>query len=1677
MAGNFVILLKKNLILEKRSWIGNLVEIMLVIVFYTIIVINPGVNPKDYMMELEEAKGTYFFENCSNLYDFAAFRQLKNIKKKNMRYSLLYGPPTSFTTEITEATRKSLGLRNIFAVQSEQSLLNHFHEDHYLAGIFFHIPSGNESNSSSELNGVPTKLALTISFPSEFRTSQHPEIYPSLWLTRCTGVLDDLDTDHLKHTDLYIREGFLQLQHRLFVEWLKLLLNSSESEADLQLKAILPKISVHSFKHCIDHEPCYVEGTSNIIWFLYYFTFFVPFLRVIRKFSLEQEENIPTHHWIYGFEQGHLRIAHFLISFGHFLILGLIVMAFVTIEWTSIEKYHIFRQINPGILLIFLVLYITILLIYAMLVTAEFVSCSNCTLFGAAMWLGSYGLFSLIMDTSEDFSMPLVISLLIFFNNMFPYGMGLMKDVEGEKDSEQIWLLIYTQIAYIFLLLLGLSIADFIRPGRYVARRYFNYLGVPYICRSLWRSKYIRRNSIELRRRTATMSSMLVIGPNPSCHNLECGPVTGQEILCLKNIDTYRDRIRNVQQLKKLKMRFYKNEISVVLGHHGTGKTQLISLLAGWRKPYKGSIYFNGEFDIYENWLYYREMVDVSMPNNPLYGSLTVQETLWYFCEMKQKSREQNLEEEVNKWLDVLKEHIINGHLTLVKDLNFSQKRLLALCCTLAGDREIILLDEPTMHMSLKEQLYYWQILRYEKENRAIIMTTFSVDEADAIGDRVAVLSDGCLLAWGTPFFLKTRFGSGFDLVILKSPSLPSRPITDLINQIIPNTMPSSEMGDQLIYKLPTDKRNLYQRVLISLEKQSQELGISSIRMNGSELKEIYMKLGLSDTTQQLETSELNRFVEVFKFNKKFSILQQQTKTTKQQMNAMLYKKMIHQAPNIIPIIMIFVVFLLILLINKMTNLIHIPSTQNEGIHLGLPRNATTRGFIDNFQNCSFIEVTDVRSAEYQLKLNNKPKYFLFKQFECGQGAYREDVLHDIGVYDKFAAVEYQEDKSGDMILWINEKIFHSAALSLNLAHNLILSKIFPNRPEVLTTIVNKPKIIPLHIKINLIDNQVSHLRLALTMGIIMPITMSCFIVGLVEEQQTHLLTLQRIAGVREEIYWLVGILWDFGTIFALSVIYFLVMLVSTIEGFGTMAKLLTLLLLNVHGLSALCFIYLLSLFMPRSRYRAFLIAIVVQLLVGLCAYVFYWDVADNSRTLYYLMSFFSPTFSLLDGISNIYTENKEHAYCREKCQDIPGCYAANMCALISNCCADNFFKWSSPGILPSLTFMMLSGVLSSLLYFLINIYRNENARSATPRIKQMGSVCFPYDDAVVSSEKVRIANLDTSSCCKYRLLADQIENHLPRHGNRLNTISFALESSSCVALYGSHHCGKTHLIRQLLAEDPLRFGYCPQDKGLCHSFTPRQLMTLFLMIPAVPEPLASQKIRTISHILSLRHYMNLRICYLPMDVKRKLNIAMSLILCNGILILDEPTRGMSAADRQIIVTILRQMRLAGHTVVFASSDSIECDALADKIFVINDGEMWTMGSPNYVRNKYAKGIYLEVRLLVDGSSMEEIDENLEKDIENMQTFVNFLHERSILINRYRNTLKYYLPIANVLYSYLFGSLERNRHRLNISEYTIGQTSLFMILNEILNTRNVKQSLRRKTKLEQNLNIQQPPGE
>ena len=63
-----------------------------------------------------------------------------------------------------------------------------------------------------------------------------------------------------------------------------------------------------------------------------------------------------------------------------------------------------------------------------------------------------------------------------------------------------------------------------------------------------------------------------------------------------------------------------------------------------------------------------------------------------------------------------------------------------------------------------------WDFLLEMKTNRAVLLTTHFMDEADALADRITIVSHGAICATGTPLTLKTKYGSGYHLSVAFGP-------------------------------------------------------------------------------------------------------------------------------------------------------------------------------------------------------------------------------------------------------------------------------------------------------------------------------------------------------------------------------------------------------------------------------------------------------------------------------------------------------------------------------------------------------------------------------------------------------------------------------------------------------------------------------------------------------------------------------------------------------------------------------------------------------------------------------------------------------------------------------------------------------------------------------------------
>ena len=102
------------------------------------------------------------------------------------------------------------------------------------------------------------------------------------------------------------------------------------------------------------------------------------------------------------------------------------------------------------------------------------------------------------------------------------------------------------------------------------------------------------------------------------------------------------------------------------------------------------------------------------------------------------------------------------------------------------GQTRIILLDEPSSGMDPTSRRDTWSFIQELKKDRFIILTTHYMDEADELGDRIAIMSKGSLKTCGSSLFLKKKYDLGTILEITQeNKSYEMTELMELINEIV----------------------------------------------------------------------------------------------------------------------------------------------------------------------------------------------------------------------------------------------------------------------------------------------------------------------------------------------------------------------------------------------------------------------------------------------------------------------------------------------------------------------------------------------------------------------------------------------------------------------------------------------------------------------------------------------------------------------------------------------------------------------------------------------------------------------------------------------------------------------------------------------------------------------------
>ncbi|UKZ76434.1 hypothetical protein TrVFT333_004138 [Trichoderma virens FT-333] len=236
-----------------------------------------------------------------------------------------------------------------------------------------------------------------------------------------------------------------------------------------------------------------------------------------------------------------------------------------------------------------------------------------------------------------------------------------------------------------------------------------------------------------------------------------------------------------------------RGEVFALLGPNGAGKSTTISLIRGDLKPnLNGGDIFIEDVSVTKNLAGARANLGVC-PQIDALDQMTVREHLEFYAQVRGIP---NIEHNVTAVLQAV--GLSSFSTRMAAALSGGNKRKLSLGIALMGNPGVVLLDEPSSGLDAASKRVMWKTLQATVPGRSILLTTHSMEEADALAGRAGILA-GRMLALGTPDDLRHRFGDALHVHLVSSTAPRTTDeemevITSWILQVLPTAKLESKM-------------------------------------------------------------------------------------------------------------------------------------------------------------------------------------------------------------------------------------------------------------------------------------------------------------------------------------------------------------------------------------------------------------------------------------------------------------------------------------------------------------------------------------------------------------------------------------------------------------------------------------------------------------------------------------------------------------------------------------------------------------------------------------------------------------------------------------------------------------------------------------------------------------------
>jgi ABC-2 type transport system ATP-binding protein len=231
-----------------------------------------------------------------------------------------------------------------------------------------------------------------------------------------------------------------------------------------------------------------------------------------------------------------------------------------------------------------------------------------------------------------------------------------------------------------------------------------------------------------------------------------------------------------------------------------------------------------------------------------------------------------------------------------------------------------------------------------------------------------------------------------------------------------------------------------------------------------------------------------------------------------------------------------------------------------------------------------------------------------------------------------------------------------------------------------------------------------------------------------------------------------------------------------------------------------------------------------------------------------------------------------------------------------------------------------------------------------------------------------------------------EVENLVKHYGEikAVDGVSFSVEDGETFGLLGPNGAGKTTLMEILcglrrfdegkvtvrgfdLVKDSYKvrgsIGFCPQETLLYDLLSVRENFAFSASLYSLDSKKFKERVDFSAKVLGVGEFLNRRVQQLSGGMKRRANLAASIIHDPPIVILDEPTVGFDPTIKREFWDLIRNLKSCGKTVLLSTHDMYEADEICDRVAIMERGKVAALDKPRNLKETIGGRASIHVRV------------------------------------------------------------------------------------------------------------------